>query len=338
MSNQGALFKCLRTFQKGYQLNCSGKDHFCCQYFQRDAKTHRRAKKLLDNKSSFDFDFKRLHNENKNFDDFMEENEVEPHDVQPKLTKKIQALEKFKKFVKPMLETTPETTKELPTNEYNFKFASKFNGGQRRGIVLDDEEEPAETRQDKYGGAASFHDQLLSGGGVSDGYNREMCAELRVPCRFVNDHPCCGFEMPLDLVARARSLDGSADLKWRPKSLGGPRSSQGRSLFGTFGNPTLPPVLVNKDITYNYATNKKQVKIPTYFYNGGPEMTSTIVGLCWRLHYLRCPTNMNFSEKDWVDSRNLKKIHPCCKLVNKPQIEKNSPYTSRIGKWLTLAP
>ena len=43
--------------------------------------------------------------------------------------------------------------------------------------------------------------------------------------------------MPLDLVARARSMDGSADLKWRNSdhslayNIGGPRSaSQGRSL------------------------------------------------------------------------------------------------------------
>ena len=43
--------------------------------------------------------------------------------------------------------------------------------------------------------------------------------------------------MPLDLVARARSMDGSADLKWRNAdhslayNIGGPRSgAQGRSL------------------------------------------------------------------------------------------------------------
>ena len=44
-------------------------------------------------------------------------------------------------------------------------------------------------------------------------------------------------KMPLDLVARARSMDGSADLKWRNAdhslayNIGGPRSgAQGRSL------------------------------------------------------------------------------------------------------------
>ena len=43
--------------------------------------------------------------------------------------------------------------------------------------------------------------------------------------------------MPLDLVARSRSMDGSADLKWRNAdhslayNIGGPRSgAQGRSL------------------------------------------------------------------------------------------------------------
>ena len=46
--------------------------------------------------------------------------------------------------------------------------------------------------------------------------------------------------MPLDLVARARSMDGSADLKWRNADhslayhIGGPRSgAQGRSLDWT---------------------------------------------------------------------------------------------------------
>ena len=68
-----------------------------------------------------------------------------------------------------------------------------------------------------------------------EGYNKDLCATLRVPCRFVNDHPCCNYEMPMDLVARSRALDGSADLKWRPISLGGPRTSaQGRSLFRNF--------------------------------------------------------------------------------------------------------
>ena len=36
--------------------------------------------------------------------------------------------------------------------------------------------------------------------------------------RFVSDHMCCRYRMPLDLVARSRSMDGSADLKWRLKS------------------------------------------------------------------------------------------------------------------------
>ena len=149
--------------------------------------------------------------------------------------------------------------------------------------------------------------------------------------------------MPMDLVARARSLDGSADIKWRPVSLGGPRSSQGRSLFKSIMTPTFAPSIINKEIKYNFAKNKKKVQIPKYHYDGGPEMTSTIVGLCWRLHYLRCPSSnenniLVENNNNWIDSRQLKKIHPCCQMVNKPLGGKsNSPYyDNRIAKWLNL--
>ena len=345
MSTQGALFKCLRTFQKGYTLNCAGKDQFCCNYFQRNnnkksttsrsssSYSHRRAKKLFEKPKIFkiqeqppkkststfiDYDFKRLHKEKKHFNDFMEQNEIET------------------------------------------SYEPKFNGGQRRGIVLEEsnsnkndfnnntEAPPPRAERLQQKKLFQFHDpdQVIG----DQGYDRDLCASLRVPCRFVNDHPCCQFEMPMDLVARARSLDGSADIKWRPVSLGGPRSSQGRSLFKSIMTPTLPPSIVNKEIKYNFAKNKKKVQIPKYHYDGGPEMTSTIVGLCWRLHYLRCPNKSNYFENNifvvdkntndnWIESRHLKKIHPCCQLVNKPLGGKsnNSPYyDNRIAKWLNL--
>jgi len=108
-----------------------------------------------------------------------------------------------------------------------------------------------------------------------------MCAILKVPCRFVSDHPCCEvsfkqlllgnstenklmllqYEMPIDLVARARSMDGSADLKWRKLKEGAP---QARSFDSLFQNPTSKPKsqFFNKNIEYNHATSKSSVSIP----------------------------------------------------------------------------
>ena len=243
---------------------------------------------------------------------------------------------------------------ELFHNEIeNHNEPRQFRDGpaQRRGIVLNDtnpfrmEQKAAQRPSDLR--AASFfahHDHMLNG---AQGYDRDLCAELRVPCRFVNDHPCCNFEMPLDLVARSRALDGSADLKWRPVSLGGPRNAaQGRSLFRSLWISTLPPTVVNKKIKYNFAKSKKTVKIPQYHYDGGPEMTSTIVGLCWRLHYIQCPpTNTgdvqnvgNKSQKsNWIDAQKLKQIHPCCQILRRPS-HGSSALASRVSRWLHHSP
>lgn len=207
-----------------------------------------------------------------------------------------------------------------------------FKSGQRRGIVLNE--------TDSSGNDEKMTNDILEG---SRGYNQELCAQLRVPCRFVNDHPCCTYEMPLDLVARSRALDGSADLKWRPVSLGGPRTaSHGRSLFRTLWSSsltTLPPSLFNKNIKYNYAMSKKKVSIPKYHYDGGPEMTSTIVGLCWRLHYVTCPKQPHHVydqlEKKWIEARRRQsqKVHPCCQLLRNPSMS-SSPIGSRVSRWL----
>ena len=106
---------------------------------------------------------------------------------------------------------------------------------------------------------------------------------------------------------------------------------QGRSLGFNFAKTTTTSKPLNKNIKYNFATNKKKVSIPKYHYDGGPEMTSTILGLCWRLHYVRCP-NVNLSKDSWVKDRFLQKIHPCCHLLTKPT--NFSPLESRLSKWL----
>ena len=106
---------------------------------------------------------------------------------------------------------------------------------------------------------------------------------------------------------------------------------QGRSLGFSFTTTTAKPV-INKYIKYNFATNKKKVSIPKYHYDGGPEMTSTILGLCWRLHYVKCP-NVNSQNSRMKEQRFLsQKIHPCCHLLSKPS--GFSPLESRLSKWL----
>ena len=105
---------------------------------------------------------------------------------------------------------------------------------------------------------------------------------------------------------------------------------QGRSLGFGFTTTTTTKPSINKYIKYNFATNKKKVSIPKYHYDGGPEMTSTILGLCWRLHYVRCPNVL--SQNSRMKDRFLQKIHPCCHLLSKPS--GFSPLESRLSKWL----
>ena len=107
---------------------------------------------------------------------------------------------------------------------------------------------------------------------------------------------------------------------------------QGRSLGFGFTTTTTAKPSINKYIKYNFATNKKKVSIPKYHYDGGPEMTSTILGLCWRLHYVKCP-NVNSQNSRMKEQRFLsQKIHPCCHLLSKPS--GFSPLESRLSKWL----
>jgi hypothetical protein len=246
----------------------------------------------------------------------------------------------FNSQKKPQYISRPLTTSTTTTTTTTKK-PSLFLGGHRRGIVVDENEAnkkstKEDTLQERFD-SNSFVDHNVVG---PYGYDRGLCATLLVPCRFVNDHPCCRFEMPLDLVARARALDGSADLRWRPQSLGEPRNGpQGRSLFNNLlGKPTKTPV-INRNIRYNHANSKLKVRIPKYHYDGGPEMTSTIVGLCWRLHYLRCPAVPIFKNGGhWIDTKTLKQVHPCCQLLSKPSGSMSSPVESRLSRWLHHSP
>ena len=208
LSSQRTLFKCLQTFKRGYKLDCNGLDRSCCTYFKRrgggsKSNSRRRAKFLEtqeDQEPNYDFS-KLRHSSKKDLEDLLHHNEIDDHYSPPK-----KAADRFQES----------------HHEESRKPLVLFDGGFRRGIVLDDNQN--KTRKDEH---FEFEDHDLSG---TRGYDKQLCATLRVPCRFVNDHPCCRFEMPLDLVARARALDGSADLKWRPKSLGGPRLGNAQCL------------------------------------------------------------------------------------------------------------
>jgi len=91
---------------------------------------------------------------------------------------------------------------------------SAFSGGHRRGIVRASR---LSRKMDK--------DEFQTSGELIlqeieekqrpelKALDRRLCAELKFPCRFISDHPCCKFEMPLGMVARARAMDGSADLR-----------------------------------------------------------------------------------------------------------------------------
>ena len=153
--------------------------------------------------------------------------------------------------------------------------------------------------------------------------------------------------MPIALVARARSMDGSADLKWRRLKTSGPQARSIDSFFNdvslqtsssSSSSSTSPQALIassilNANIKYNHATSKSSVSIPQYHFDGGPEVTSTILGLCWRLTDLRCPPITNEPRPEPVVPGLRSKVHPCCKLNRKAGHD--STGDSRISKWLT---
>merc|ERR1712242_289580 len=206
--------------------------------------------------------------------------------------------------------TTPSTTRTVATTTSPPEPPTlrMFRGGQRRGMLKEKKKEA-----EGGNGNAEMSNEIDTGTEGSqyvDSFTKKICAKLKVPCRFVSDHMCCRYRMPLDLVARSRSMDGSADLKWRlksplsrseddklqvkfqgPRTLG--RSSQGRSLSSMWEtekskSPREKPVRRVASIRYNHANTKTGVRIPRYFYKGGPDNTHTILGQCWRLYYINC--------------------------------------------------
>jgi len=171
-------------------------------------------------------------------------------------------------------------------------------------------------------------------------FTEALCEKLRVPCRFVTEHPCCRLPQRIELVGRARAMDGSADLRWRfmesrPSEVvagqhrqsdtnGGPRDGpQGRMITG-FGGQTgfkRPSSFSVKEsasnILYNHSVSKGKVLVPRYHYDGGPQLTKTILQQCWRLNYLNC---------------RLEQDHPCCALKTNHLVDSLS--TNMLDKWL----
>jgi hypothetical protein len=83
----------------------------------------------------------------------------------------------------------------------------------------------------------------------------------------------------------------------------------------------------------NIDHSKSSVSIPQYHYDGGPEVTSTILGVCWRLLDLKCPPIGNEHQPEPVVPGSWPKVHPCCKLNRKPGHDTTGD--SRISKWLS---
>ena len=70
---------------------------------------------------------------------------------------------------------------------------------------------------------------------------------------------------------------------------------------------------------YIFAFIKGTVETPTYHYDKDPDVIYTILGQCWRLHYLKC----NLAEFAG---------HPCCQLVSDPG--PLTPADNALTRWL----
>jgi len=160
---------------------------------------------------------------------------------------------------------------------------------------------------------------------IGNPFTQEVCESLRVPCRFVTEHPCCKLPQRIELVGRPRAMDGSADLRWRFMQSRG-RQAEGRMIEGFGSNRksvSMQPVSSSFNvlsrpssaIPYSHYTSKGVVSVPRYHYNGGPAVTSTILRQCWRLTYLNCAR-----ERD----------HPCCSLNSGGQRS-----TNLLDRWLS---
>jgi len=154
---------------------------------------------------------------------------------------------------------------------------------------------------------------------VAEVFTEELCDKLRVPCRFVTEHPCCQLPQDIGMVGRPRAMDGSADLKWRfyqsrKETRGGQLPGRGRSK----GDGRMLPGFsagYNSNIPYNSWSSARDIRVPRYFYDGGPDLTSTILSQCWRLIYINC-----LQDRD----------HPCCGLTNRSDRLANNV----IDRWL----
>jgi hypothetical protein len=208
---------------------------------------------------------------------------------------------------------------------------TSFGGGYRRGVIKDKSVTMATTENPKLEQTST---SVISGAnntqrGEKDNkqqkeiiaesiFSSEMCYALRVPCRFVSDHPCCEYLTPLEMAARSRAMDGSADLKWRGATrLHGSEEQKESSAMAR--SLRLPQSAMPNLISYTSADNETSVQTPTYHYSKSPEAIYTILGQCWRLHYLRCGS---------ADTAG----HPCCQLVSNPG--PMTPADNALTRWL----
>lgn len=192
----------------------------------------------------------------------------------------------------------PETTRPPKTTTTSTPSSAATNRRQDSDVDNEiDDERRSETKTRPGAGSGQF--------------SREMCAQLRVPCRFVTEHPCCKMPQDIGMLGRPRAMDGSADLKWRlyQSRRGTSGSGRGRNLPGFSGG-------YNSKIPYNSWSSATDIRVPRYFYDGGPDLTSTILTQCWRLVYLNC-----LKDRD----------HPCCGLTNRREPLANNV----IDRWLT---
>lgn len=201
---------------------------------------------------------------------------------------------------------------------------AEFAGGQRRGGTAAETELSA--KQNASASDSSPNRRQSSPAPRErhpERYDLSVCVSLKVPCRFVRDHQCCRFEMPLSMAARGRAMDVKENQNWLVDS---PLSQQewrsrGRSLVEE-ENLDFRPVHedILTDVRYTHARQEERVAAPEYHFSTDPGVLNTIVGLCWRMASVRCR------------SQGAQDAHPCCQLLSKPR--PREPAETRLTKWL----
>ena len=73
--------------------------------------------------------------------------------------------------------------------------------------------------------------------------------------------------------------------------------------------------------TGSFIARKGNVETPTYHYDKNPDVIYTILGQCWRLHYLKCSSDLD----EFAG-------HPCCQLVSDPG--PLTPADNALTRWL----